>query len=145
MIDLLPNQTLFIQMGIFIFTAISLHYLVFRPVLRLLAKREELSQGATQEAQKINSATESLIETHHQKILSARNEGIAFKEKFRKEGERLAEEMRQKTQHELEQKIAKTRQEISQQSKECQLILNKSVRDFGREIAEKLLGRKVST
>src|SRR5918996_955956 len=86
MIDLMPNSTLFYQMGIFLFTFISLNFLVFKPVMRIIERRKALTAGAQKEALALDEKTQGMIETHRQKMQEARTQGLALKEKFKKEG-----------------------------------------------------------
>lgn len=145
MIDLMPNETLFYQMGIFLFTFISLNFLVFKPVLRLIEKRKALTVGAEREALVLDEKTQALIETHKQKTHEARVQGIALKEKLKKEGEAQAAALSSTAQKDFEAKVEVSRSEISRESKEAQLVLRKLSRDLSKEMAEKLLGRKVAS
>ena len=145
MIDLMPNETLFFQMGIFLFTFISLNFLVFRPVMRLIDRRKALTSGAQKEALALDEKTEALIETHRGKMQEARVQGLALKDKFKKEGEVEAASIAAKTQQEVEATVEKARSEIVRESKEAQLVLRKLSRDLAKDMAEKLLGRKVAS
>ena len=145
MIDLMPNETLFFQMGIFLFTFISLNFLVFKPVMRLIDRRKALTSGAQKEALILDEKTQALIETHRGKMQEARVQGLALKEKFKKEGEAEAASLAAKTQQEVEATVEKARSEIVRESKEAQLVLRKLSRDLAKAMAEKLLGRKVAS
>jgi F-type H+-transporting ATPase subunit b len=145
MVELLPNETLFFQIGIFLFTFIILNFLVFRPVLRLMDRRKALTQGAVHEAQVLNEKTQAMMETHHQKIHAARHQGLVLRDKARKVGEGEANVISAQAQQELEATLEKARAEISQQSKEAQLKLRSLSRELSKEMAEKLLGRKVAS
>lgn len=145
MIDLMPNSTLFYQMGIFIFTFISLNFLVFKPVLRIIERRKALTAGAEKEASALDEKTQALIETHRQKMQEARSQGLTLKDKFKKEGELEAAKLAARVQQEVEASVEKARSEISRESKEAQLVLRKLSRDLSKDMAEKLLGRKVAS
>jgi F-type H+-transporting ATPase subunit b len=145
MVELLPNETLFFQIGIFLFTFIALNFLVFRPVLRLIDRRKALTIGAEHDAEALQEKTQAMMDTHHQKLQEARAQGLSLKEKSKKEGETEAAAIAAQVQRELEAALEKTRSEISQQSKEAQLKLRSLSRDLSREMTEKLLGRKVAS
>jgi F-type H+-transporting ATPase subunit b len=145
MIDLMPNETLFFQMGIFLFTFISLNLLVFKPILRIIERRKALTAGAEKEALVLDEKTQGLIETHRKKMQEARTQGLALKEKFKKEGETEAASLAAKVQGEVEASVENARSEISRESKEAQLVLRKLSRDLSKDMAEKLLGRKVAS
>lgn len=144
MVELLPNETIFFQIGIFVFTFIVLNFLVFRPILRLLDRRQALTQGAEHDAELLNEKTQAMVDTHQQKIQEARLQGISLRDKAKKEGEAEAQAIASKAHQDWEAALQKTRTEISQQSKEAQLKLRSLSRDLSREMAEKLLGRKVA-
>lgn len=144
MIDLLPNKTLLPQLLIFLSVFFFMNFLVFQPVLRLLQRRKELTQGATREAEELNAKTETLVQDYTQKLEEAHQQGLSLKEKFKKEGEAQAGEIIGQARQEMEAALEKARQEVLGQSKEAQLILRKHSRDLSVEMAEKLLGRKVS-
>jgi len=145
MVELLPNETLFFQIGIFLFTFIVLNFLVFRPVLRLIDRRKALTVGAEHDAEVLQEKTQAMMDTHQQKLQEARVQGLSLKEKSKKEGEAEAATISTQAQREHEAALEKTRAEISQQSKEAQLKLRSLSRDLSREMAEKLLGRKVAS
>lgn len=140
----MPNSTFFIQWGLFLYSFLVLNFLVFRPVLRILQRRRELTVGAEQEAEAFNEKTDALIAEHSQRMQEARSKGIALKEKNKKEGENEANGLLAASRGELDRALQQARQEIARESKEAQLTLRKYSRDLGEALAEKLLGRKVS-
>ena len=144
MIDLMPNKTLLPQLLIFLSVYFFMNFLVFQPVLRLLKRRKELTMGATQEAEALNTKTEAMVQGYTEQLEEAHQQGLALKEKFKKEGEAQAGEVLAQARQEMEASLDAARQEVQSQSKEAQLILRKHSRDLSHEMAEKLLGRKVS-
>lgn len=144
MIDLMPNETFFMQLAIFLVTMLGLHFLVFRPALRLIAKREELTQGYQKSAEDLEAKTEALIADYEAKMKAARQEGLALKSEQTQAGEAQAVEILGKTREDLEAQWEEQAQAIGAQAKEAQLSLRKYSKDLSEEMAEKLLGRKVS-
>jgi F0F1-type ATP synthase, subunit b len=144
MIDLLPNKTLLPQILIFLFVFISLNYLVFQPVLRILQRRKELTQGAIREAELLNVRSEEALKVYRQKVEEAHQQGLLLKEEGKKAGEAQVNEILGNSRSEIEAALEKSRQQVQTESKEAQLILRKHSRDLSIEMAEKLLGRKVS-
>lgn len=144
MIDLLPNQTFFVQAGLFLLTYAVLNFLVFKPVLRIIERRKQLTLGAEQESAELNGRAETLIQEYTQGLQEARSQGIALKEKFQKEGQEESQALLTRAREEMEVQMEKARQEISKETKEAQLGLRKYTRELSRELAQKLLGRKVS-
>jgi F-type H+-transporting ATPase subunit b len=144
MIDLMPNQTFFIQMGIFLFSMALLNFLVFRPVLKILAKRKELTEDARLEAARLDIETQAMVESYAGKIQEARGAGLKVKEGLTQEGEGKARELLAGARQDMESSLEKNRREILDEAKQAQLALRKYSRDLSKEMAEKLIGRKVS-
>jgi len=145
MIELLPNETVFFQIGIFLFAFIVLNFLVFQPILRLIDRRKALTVGAEHDAEALQEKTQAMMDTHQQKLQEARAQGLSLKEKSKKEGDAAAATISGQAQKEHEAALEKARTEISQQSKEAQLKLRSLSRELSKEMAEKLLGRKVAS
>lgn len=144
MIDLLPNQTFFVQAGLFILTYLVLNFCVFKPVLRIIARRRELTLGAERESAELNARAETLIQEYTRGLQEARAQGIALKDKSLKEGQEESQVLLTQAREELEAHMEKTRQEISKETVEARLGLRKYTRELSRELVQKLLGRKVS-
>jgi len=144
MINLMPDLTFFVQMGIFIFVLISMRILIFRPILRILVRRKELTEGAQEEAEALDIKTEALVQKYESQMKGAREEGLELKGALTKEGEGEANQLLAQARKELDQEIENQRQALGAEAKEAQLALRKYSRDLSSEMAEKLLGRKVS-
>jgi F-type H+-transporting ATPase subunit b len=144
MIDLMPNMTFFVQLGIFLLTLACLHLLVFRPVLRLIARRKEVTEGYRSRADEFTAETETLMTRYEAKLKTARDQGLALKGQLTKAGEEAARAALNDARTEVEKQIGKNRQALQVESKEAQLALRKYSRQLSQAMAEKLLGRKVS-
>lgn len=144
MIDLMPNMTFFVQLGIFLITLSFLHLLIFRPVLRLIAKRKEVTDGYRSRAEQLGTQTEEMVGRYEASLKSAREEGLALKGKLTKEGEEAARKLMDDARRKVEHQLGQNRQALQAESKEAQLTLRKYSRQLSQTIAEKLLGRKVS-
>lgn len=145
MINLIPDPILVaLQIGIFLLALFGLNLLVFRPVLRLIETRKTLTEGYRTEAAALSEKTESLIEQVEAKMKSAREQGLVAKSEMTKSGEEEAGKIIAATRQEVEGSLEKHRQALEGESKEAQLALRKYTRELSEEMAEKLLGRKVS-
>jgi len=131
-------------MGIFLITLLIMNFLIFRPVLRVLERRKELTEGARGEAEALDEKTGLLVNQYDQKIKGARDEGLAAKGQIMKEGELEARAVLKQAREDMDQFLENNRQEIASEAKEAQLALRKYSRDMSQDMAEKLLGRKVS-
>lgn len=143
--NLTPDITLLYQLGIFIVVYFILKFLVFNPVLKIIEKRRELTVGMEQQAKDFSGKTEKLIEEYSQNIQKARQQGIEVRDVLRKEGEAQAGGLMAKAREELEASGEKSRQTLSQETKTAEATLQDYSRKLSTELAEKLLGRKVSS
>lgn len=144
MIDLMPNMTFFVQLGIFLVTLVLMNFLIFRPVLRLIAKRKEVTEGYRIRAEQLSAETDQLMTRYEAKLKTAREEGLGLKGQLTKEGEEAARSLMEKAHQEVEHQLSKNRQELQAESKQAQLTLRNYSRRLSQAIAEKLLGRKVA-
>ncbi len=145
MIDLIPNPVhLALQMAIFLVTLFGLNFLVFRPVLRLIEKRKSLTEGYRLEAEGLSQKTEGLIDQYENKMKAAREDGLGAKAQLTKSGELKAGEILQASRQAVEASLEQHRHELQGEAKEAQLALRKYTRDLSEEMAQKILGRKVS-
>jgi F-type H+-transporting ATPase subunit b len=144
MIDLMPNVTFFVQLGIFLVTLVFMHLLIFRPVLRLIARRKQLTEGYRERAEQLGAQTESLVGRYEAQLKAAREEGLALKGKLTKEGEAAARASLDDARHKVEQQLQQNRQVLQAESKQAQLTLRNYARRLSQAMAEKLLGRKVA-
>lgn len=143
MIDLMPNMTFFVQMGIFLFTLIFMNVLIFRPVLRLIERRREVTEGYRAQAAGLQDQTEALVARYEAQMKTAREEGLSLKGELTKKGEEEARMVLAQARKDLEARIEGNRQALASDAKEAQLALRKYSRELSHAMAEKLLGRKV--
>jgi len=145
MIDLMPNLTFFLQLGIFLVTLVFMNYLIFKPILRLIAKRQAVTEGYRAEAERLQRETEGLVAQVEEKMKDARQEGLKVKGALTKEGEEEGKLLLGEVRREIEHELEKNRLALQAESKEAQRTLRKHSRELSQFMAEKILGRKVST
>ena len=91
LIDL--DVSVLIQWGIFMFTAIALNHLVFRPMLRVDDLRESRTAGARQEAIDKTAEAEARIAEYEENIRQARRQGVDSYQALRDEATGTSNEM----------------------------------------------------
>ncbi len=113
--------------------------------MRILARRQELTEEAREASQALQGQTEEMIQKYSLKIQEARGEGQGIKENIKKEGEAQAKQVLEQTRSELEQSAESARQEIAQEASSASQQLQSQAQQLSAEMAEKLLGRKVAS
>ena len=143
MIDLLPNQTVAIQWLLFMVAVFTLHFGIFRPVLRILEERKSRTEGLKQNAAVLEKKSEELAAQLEKKLEEGRSRGLRKKEEHRSFALRVSEDLLKKTKAELDQSIERARKEIEVSSQAARSALQKEVEILGREITSKILGKAV--
>lgn len=110
MIDLFPNETLPVMLGIYLIVLFALNALVFRPTLKLLEERGNRTGLLKDESAKLALEAKSLAARYEKQALDARREAATEREKIvsdarkeeaiiiaqaRAEGDKLLAQMRQ--------------------------------------------------
>jgi len=98
-IELMPDWTIFVQLGIFISTMAVLHLLVFRPVLRIIDRRAQYTSDARADARDKNAEAERVEGERSLAISAVIKEGEQARERklteARKDAEKIVAEARE--------------------------------------------------
>lgn len=138
-----PDITLLYQLGIFIFAMVVMSNLIFKPVLKLITRRKELTDQTKAEAQELQTKTEGMVADYEAQIKEAKTEGLNQKNQITQEGETQATEILSSSRKEVEASLQNQRQEIQAQAKVAREGLRSQVENLSQQMTEKLLGRKV--
>lgn len=138
-IHLLPDWTVFVQLGIFLLTLTVLHIFVFRPTLHLLEKRKKFTADARVAAGKFGSDADELDKKRAQ-IISGEMEktdtqaAVMLADK-RREAEKIIFDARVEAKRILES--AETSVEISEQA--VALEMKKKAGELAKDIAARVM------
>lgn len=138
-IRLLPDQTFFIQLGIFLVVLTGLHFLVFKPLIRILRYRFEKTDGDRKKIEELTQKTQKLMAEYEAKIAEARRDAHEIKEAIRKEGLEQANELMKEAKASRQKELGQIRQEVARATLEAEGSLKSHASAIGKEIAEKVL------
>jgi F-type H+-transporting ATPase subunit b len=137
------DRTIFYQFANFIILLVILNFFLFKPVLRALAKREEViqsrAQGANQARDNVEDLSKRLIELTREKqkpILETKDTAIA-------EAHTKAGGIIEQARSELSQELTRIKGEIETQGKRIFETLKSDVDRLSREAVQKVLKRSV--
>ncbi len=137
------NYTILIQFFNFLILLILLNFLLFKPVLRMINKREktvsslfEKVQSETEGAQKLKKSYEDDMSEGHKKILDHRNTTLA-------EATQLSLQRIEEARVKYSGKLSKKRNELDKQSREIADALKKDVERLSTELAQTILKRSL--
>jgi F-type H+-transporting ATPase subunit b len=133
-----------IQVVNFLVLLFLLNVILYRPIRRILKRRDDemngLSQGAAELEEKALAQARGLEESNG----SARREGFKEKESLRSEGMEAEKRMYQEATAVAGGKIEEARKGMVERVQEIRRELEREIGTFSSELAEKILGRRVS-
>jgi len=142
-VQLFPDKTFFVQLVLFLTVLFGLHFLVFRPVLKILRYRFEKTEGDRKRIESLTQKTEVLIQQYESKMQTAKKEAQGLKEIIRKEGVEQSSRMIQDVKELRMKELEKIRQEVSKATLEAEKKLEVQAKDLGVQMVEKVLDKKI--
>ncbi|MBI4403182.1 MAG: ATP synthase F0 subunit B [Deltaproteobacteria bacterium] len=142
--ELIPDFTLFIQLGLFLACYWVLRTCVFGPYLRLLHLRHEQTLGLRQKAGGDKEQAEKLHAEYESFMKEERNKASAWLDEERK---KIAEEERsiiQGSRTQVSEELKAFRIKIASECEKTKKELLPQVTDFASKIASRAIGQKVN-
>ena len=119
---MMPDWTIGVQFGIFIFSLLVLNLLLFKPVLKTLEERNSRTRGNEDEAEALSKKTEIKVHSYERRMTAARQRANEERRRVVKEGtdseRELLDAARSKAAGVVEaaaQSVAQERAAVSQQ------------------------------
>lgn len=140
----LPNVT-----SLYVLLAFGVSYFIlkrslFVPLSEILEARERDEQEAQKAYAESVAALEKAVAANEQKLSVARREALKLREDLRGEGAALLEDRLGKARHAASEQIDRGAGEIGGQAAELSKQLPDRATSLARELAEKILGRKLA-
>jgi F-type H+-transporting ATPase subunit b len=142
-INILPDETLIIQLVIVLSLMVALATIVFKPFLQIIQSRKDWIQGAEKRARELHQRSEELMEQYRDSMSAAQAQGASIREEIRKEGLSKETEILQKAMEEANQFLEEMKGKIQEESKNVRAGLRLQAQTLSREMAEKMLGRSI--
>lgn len=143
-IQLVPDGTIFLHIGLIILMVFVLNITLFRPVNRILEERDRQIRGRSSDADKILARVDANLRLYEQSLREARAEGYRLLEHRRSEAmlerQRLLNALRQ----ELQVSTEEQKQQLQGQVEQAQSVLGAETRQVAVEISRKILRRSVN-
>ena len=139
----IPDWSLFVQMGNFIVLIIVLNAILYKPIRQILIERKTKIQGYKEGIDTLQQDASESEKSFQAKISEARQQGVREKEALKQAGldeeKQITDEINQKAQAELEA----VRAQIAKDAEDAKRGLEKEIEVFSGTIVEKILGRAV--
>jgi len=143
MVSIDIDSSLFWQIGNFLVLLVALNYLLYRPIRGIIKKRaEKMAQlsGDITSSEEGAKAKQAELEAE---LAKARRLGAELREEMKGEGHSKEREIIEAATAEMEKAVAKVREEIAVEIGKAREELKGQIQSFGRELAQKLLGRSL--
>ncbi|MBW1975336.1 MAG: ATP synthase F0 subunit B [Deltaproteobacteria bacterium] len=138
------DVTLLIQMVSFLVFLFIMNVVLYRPVRRMMARRQELILSQKNEIDQANNEARKAVEEFEQTLRNARAMGRKKVEEYKEQARAAEKEMLQKAYQEAADEVARVREEIRGEKERALKELREQIELFSLEVVEKILGRKVA-
>lgn len=139
----LPDYTLFIQMVNFLVLLFFLNLILFRPIRKIIKKRNQIMDDFNEDITTMSDRAQESMEQFEQKILGARQEGMARIQSMKDEGEEMEGQLIAATNQEVQGKIEAAREKVASEIQGARTQLHEQVQSFSVALTEKILGRSI--
>jgi F-type H+-transporting ATPase subunit b len=137
------NLTLIIQLAIVLGLMVILSQVIFKPFLAILQERRDRVKEAERKAQSLQQQAEELIKHYRDGISAAQIQGAKIREEIHRESLAREAEALQKATEEANRLIQEVKKKIAGEMEAARVTLGGQAHNLSREIAERILGRKM--
>ena len=138
------DNTLFVQLGLFLLTLFVLSRALFGPYLKMRAAREQGIGGARAEAGKMGEQARAIVEDYDQKLVAAKRRGADERNKLQQEATARERELVGKARAESLTALEAARKQIAADTQTSRAALATEAAGLARKVASKALGREVA-
>jgi len=138
-IQLFPDGTLFLHIGLILLMIWVLNRTFFRPVNRIIESREKHAGGRGGEAETILGQVSEKQAAYNHAILEARSEGYELIEKQRAEAVAARQKIIGDAKSESAQALAGEKQSLMGQAEEAKVIIAREADEMAEKISANIL------
>jgi F-type H+-transporting ATPase subunit b len=142
LIDL--DSTVFIQLLVFIITALILSRFLFRPFLEMRAARHQGIEGAREEASRMDDQAKAEIVEYDARFAKAKSKANDERAKVRHEAAERERVITEAARKETDVAIESARTTLATEASAARATLAPRATEIARSIAQKILGREVA-
>jgi F0F1-type ATP synthase membrane subunit b/b' len=135
------DYTLLVQFAQLLILLIFLHFLVFKPFLRALGKRQEAIKSLTDQAEGSAQGVESLGKAYEEKLKEKKAPILAEREKNLKESHSFSMTVIEEARRDLADELAKVKDTVRKEVEQTMERLKGQTEAFAGEIVQKIMKR----
>jgi len=133
------DQTILFQFALILIALYVLNSLIFKPLLGLLDRREQLTKGTVAEARELTEQAENLINDYKQKIDGARAEANEKRAEIRREAQLISEKMISEARDESHSTLESYKSDLNTQVADIKSKIKPEIENLAKEISDKVL------
>ena len=137
------NYTVWIQMANFLALILILNFLLFKPVLKIIEKRNKKIEESQEEVSSLDETIERKMAQYEERIRQARAEAALQRDAVKDEGTEQGKEIIGTVRDEISKKLGGFKAQLQKETDEARDSLRAQIRAIAAEISEKVLGRGV--
>ncbi len=134
------NKWFFVHLINFLVLLVLLNYILFKPLLCLLARRSDHIKGSLDSAHTMDKEKDAQLQQIETKLSEARNKARTTFEELSKEGIAQQKEQVDMSQKEAAEINKRAKEDLERETQRTKESLRKEVETFSRMIVEKMVG-----
>lgn len=134
------NKWFFVQLINFLVLLVLLNYILFKPFLRLLTRREEHVKGSLNSAKAMDKEKEARLQEIERKLAETRNKAKTIFDELNRQGLTIQKEAITISQREAAELTRKAGETLEAEVKKIKESLRGKVETFSKMIVEKMIG-----
>ena len=141
MIKVIPDITVLYQMVNFLILLFMLNLVLYKPIRKILLKREAKIKNMNKEAKKAANALVDREETYKNGLKAARANGLKEKDSFIEEASKKEKEILDKINKKAQDNLVEIKKQVTKETEHARQSLEKEIDTYAIAIGEKILGR----
>lgn len=126
---------------VFLLTMLAMNSILFKPLLRVMDERENLTAGTRQEAENVRRSLSELVDSYSGQIKAARQKGFEQIDSVRKEASARRIEKIADAREQASQEMQKVRARVSEEVESARKDLQSEVESIADSITAKILSK----
>ena len=143
MVSVIPDYTIFIQIANFLILIVILNILLYKPILKIIERREKQLDELENEIKLFNESVEKKVTEYEEKLKQAKSSAAELKKEIIREGDLQAKTVVEAVRNEIPQITQEFQMKMDKEIQAAREILKNRSQQLSVEIAAKALGRPV--
>ncbi|MBU1157663.1 MAG: ATPase [Proteobacteria bacterium] len=143
MVSIDIDASLFWQIGNFLLLLVALNFLLYKPIRGIIKQRAEKVAQLSGDITSSEEGAKAKAAELEANLVQARRDGAGVREEMKTQAHGTERQIIDAATAEMEKTVAKVREEIVGEIGQAREELKGQVQSFGRELAQKILGRSL--